>query len=125
MSNKSSVLAFFALLGTSLTIASPEMETGTWTGFMTPPNLDPSPATYDMERHEGILSINLHQPGGVIPLFDIDFDGSSLSFSMAGPGMILVCNLGETDSGAYEGQCMNTATPDAPKGKLTMVPPAN
>jgi len=124
MKNILSRLALFAVLGTSLASASPELELGTWTGFMTPPNLDPSPATYDVEKHEGVLSINLHQPGGVIPLSDIDFDGSSISFSMAGPGMVLVCELDRTESGAYAGECMNTATPDAPKGKLTMVPPA-
>jgi len=118
-------LALTAVLVASLAESSQETELalGTWTGVMAPANFAATPATYDVEKIDGELTIKLHQPGGVIPLFDIHLDDVGLSFSMSGPGMTLVCALQKGDDGVYEGECSNTENPGAPRGRLTMVPP--
>jgi hypothetical protein len=124
MKSKILKLALAMLLGGGATADGQEKQSGTWTGRMSPPNLASAPATYDVEMVDEELSIQVHQPGGVIPTEDAEFNGTTIKFVMVGPGMRLSCELNKMEDDTFGGDCENPASPaGSPKGRLTMVPP--
>lgn len=103
-----------------------ELEAGTWTGTVTPPD-DP---TFDVEYEvsydeEGALAITLIPPAGSgappsIPFRDAAFEDEALTFSWTAGSTALTCELLLLEDGSFEGECVDE---DGVPGHLTMVPP--
>ncbi|MDH3207173.1 MAG: hypothetical protein OEO79_11210 [Gemmatimonadota bacterium] len=120
---KGKALGLGALVTAVLTSATPaaaqELELGTWTGLMSPPQGEGVPVTYQVARTAGDLSIVMNNVQlGDIPFTDPRLEGDQLTFWWE-PGTRVDCTLSRQASGAFEGSC----SAGNGEGAITMVPP--
>jgi hypothetical protein len=101
------VLAFAGCASSSV------LETGLWTGSLSPMNhLDsPTPIQFEVRSDSGPLSIDLVGPdGSVIPLINPIFDHETIVYSFREPeqSVLLSCKLEMMGEGVYEGKCQDS-----------------
>ena len=115
-------LALVAVIAIGLTVYAQELETGTWSGTLTPPGDAAMDITYDVSYDEGELSITINIPemGGSLSASDISVDGETLSFSFA-PGPQVDCDLQRQEDGSFAGDC---SPGGGESGHMTMVAPS-
>lgn len=119
------LLVALLLVGvTACTPSSPSIESGQWTGTLTPmnhPDLH-QPITYDVQSDDGALSIALVGPGGqAIPTRDVRLESDTLFFTFDEPEeqVPLDCALAR-DTEAFAGRCTDASGKWA---RFTMRPP--
>lgn len=123
--------AVLAVVAAALFIAvapasAQELETGTWTGTVTPPDDPTFEVEYEVSYDEGgALAITLIPPAGVdappsIPFRDAVLEDGALTFSWTAGSTGLTCELLLLEDGSFEGECVDE---DGVPGHLTMVPP--
>lgn len=99
---------------------------GTWTGLMSPPGLAAVEISYDVQTVDSLtIDVHTNGPAGIIPAGDISIEDDALKFTMGGLGIASRCTLLRQPDHSYSGECLNpNSAIDAPRGRLTMVPPA-
>ena len=105
---------------------APTLETGTWTGGLTPMNHPDMtmPMTYDVRRDADGLAISLAgEQGEMTPTHDVALDGDTLRFAFNEPeeNVLLTCALGRQADASYAGRCTDA---EGKWAHFTMVPPA-
>jgi len=120
-------LLVFALLFTasifsiaSRPAAAQELQSGTWTGFVLPPNGEEMEVTFEVTSTADSLAIQLMAgPMGSFNLDNIELTSDELAFTFS-PGPVVYCFLKKKSNGSYEGPC----APDGDEeGILVMNPP--
>ena len=97
-----------------------EMESGTWTGFMMPPNNEKLDVTFEVATESDTLKITLFQEQvGFLPLTDIELSDKGLKFSFSA-GAFVLCDLKLKANKGYEGEC---APEGQESGIIVMKPP--
>ena len=110
---------FMALVTYASPAAAQELELGTWTGLMSPPEGEGVPVTYEVALTAGSLSIVMNNVQlGEMPFTDPRLDGDELTFWWE-PGTRVDCALSRQASGSFEGTC----SAGNGEGAITMVPP--
>jgi len=107
----------------ALCVANPagaqQLEQGTWTGTMSPPEGEGVPVTYSVGVTDGALSIVMNNAQlGDMPFSDARLDGDELTFWWE-PGTRVDCTLRRQSDRSFAGTC-SAGNGD---GALTMVPP--
>ena len=103
-------------------VGAQELERGTWTGTMSPPQVSPSvPVTYEVGEIDGALTIVITGIGQSFSFNDIALDGDELTFWWE-PGTRVDCTLLRKEDGSFEGICTEGTGPG--EGTLTMWPPS-
>lgn len=84
--------------------AAPKLETGKWTGKVTPPDGEAVDVTYDVAYAGDTLKITINAAAhGTFNTTDVKLEGSKLSFKFR-PGPEVVCVL-EKKEADYVGSC--------------------
>lgn len=102
------------------TLQAQDLEAGTWTGTVIPPDGQVHEVTFDVVTASDTLTVTLNSPMGPIPLRDITLDGETLTFSWSAGPTDLDCALKAQDDGSYTGECVDAG---GDPGQFTMVPP--
>jgi hypothetical protein len=107
--------------------SQPNLETGTWTGTLTPMNHPEmaNPVTYAVDYPDGTLSIDLIGPGGAsLPTRSIHYTADSLHYAFDEPeeGVTLRCALGRQPNDGFAGRCTDA---NGQWAHFTMVPPTD
>ena len=102
-------------------VGAQELERGTWTGTMSPPQGASVAVTYEVGETDGALSIVMSAPGlGQSMTFsDVKLNGDELTFWWE-PGSRVDCTLLRKEDGSFEGIC----TDGSGEGTLRMLPPS-
>lgn len=103
----------------------PTLDTGTWTGHLTPQNHPEMqiPLAYEVTHDDGALAITLVSEAGTrTALRDVDFADSVLTFTFVEPdaGVPLACSLLPQADGRFVGRCTDA---EGKWGLFTMIPP--
>lgn len=98
-----------------------QLESGAWTGAMSPPGEGSVPVTYLVAEVDGALSISMSAMGESLPFSDVSLDGDELTFWWE-PGPRVSCTLLRQDDGSFEGQCRDGSV--GGEGTLVMRPPS-
>jgi hypothetical protein len=110
------VLSFAALPA----LHAQTLVTGTWTGFIIPPNSESNDVTYEVTSAMDTLKITLVVPGmSSFPFVRIRFEEKTLVFDWE-PGTVVHCKLEPTDERGYKGECVDDS---GESGTMVMVPP--
>ncbi|HEX6559717.1 MAG TPA: hypothetical protein VF021_09655 [Longimicrobiales bacterium] len=115
------VLALTPMAAGAQQTTEPALETGTWTGVVTPPDGEIVNVTYDVAvRNDGALAIVINAgQHGTFAASDIKTDAAKLSFAFT-PGPRVVCMLARKNDKSYEGDCSDD---NGAPAHMTMVPP--
>jgi hypothetical protein len=101
-------------------VAAQSLETGTWTGYIQPPDSDRLPVTYDVRMESDTLKIDIsNEQMGTLPLRGIELSNDEMRF-MWSPGVDLQCRLRLKANKGYEGEC---APEGGESGSIVMNPP--
>ena len=106
-------------------LAAQELEQGTWTGTISPPDDgDPVAVTYEVGETNGSLSIVMSAPLIQPPMVfsDVKLEGDELTFWWE-PCVRVDCALLRREDGSFQGMCTEGTGP-AGEGVLTMLPPS-
>ena len=107
-----------------MVIATPvrgqQLEPGTWTGTMSPPDASGVPVNYTVAEVDGALSVMISVMGESSRFSDVNLDGDELTFWWE-PGPRVSCTLLRQDDGSFEGPCTDGTV--GGDGKLVMRPP--
>lgn len=99
------VFVFISAFLLSVNAQAQEIESGTWTGFVFPPNQDKMDLTFEVAVESDTLKIKLFQEQiGSLELFDIELTDNGLNFSLQTDTVIL-CDLKLKANKGYEGEC--------------------
>ena len=98
---------------------SAELPTGQWTGTVTPPNGDSTPATITVGEADGQLRISISLMGLMLDFRDIELTDEGISFTWS-PGPDVRCELALQEDRSYAGECTD---PEGGTGYVTMAPP--
>lgn len=116
-------LAGFLSLALALAMTAPataqDIQTGTWTGSITPPGVPTQETTYEVTASDDMVAITIATPIGDLPFNDLEVGADRLTFSFE-PGTPVDCVLMLRDDGSYSGECVDS---DGDPGVLVMVPP--
>ena len=98
-----------------------DIETGTWTGFVMPPNQEAMDITIDVFVESDTLKMTLNGGGPLqgLPLQDIEVSESGLNFAFSA-GILILCDLKLKANDGYEGECAPTGQES---GIFSMNPP--
>jgi hypothetical protein len=116
------LLLFISTLiaATSLESQAQELQSGTWTGVVLPPNGQEMDVTFDVTSTADSLGIQMIAgPMGSFMLNDIELSSDQLSFTWR-PGPVVYCDLKKKANGSYEGPC---APEGDEEGIIRMTPP--
>ena len=97
-----------------------ELEVGTWTGRMVPPEGIPAPVAFEVVDDDGLAVTMTVEGTTPRPLQTIVLDDDLLTFSF-NMGVDVECELERQEDGSFTGPCRST---DLDMGTLTMEPPA-
>ena len=114
------ILAVFGLLMLPLSAQAQQLQTGTWTGTITPPNTESAQATYNVRMSGDTLKITIMTPFGDLDFSDIKVQSDRITFTFI-PGTPVNCTLMLREDKSYAGDCVDS---DGDTGVLVMVPPA-
>lgn len=98
-----------------------QLESGAWTGAMSPPGAGSVAVNYTVAEVDGALSISLSVMGESVPFSDVSLDGDELTFWWE-PGPRVSCTLIRQDDGSFEGQCTDGSV--GGEGTMAMRPPS-
>ncbi len=111
---------FISALLLSVSAQAQEIESGTWTGFMMPPNSEKLSVTFDVTVESDTLKITLFQEQvGSLALTDIELSAKGLNFSFDA-GAFILCDLKLKANKGFEGEC---APEGGEPGIIVMIPP--
>lgn len=117
------LIATLTLLTVGLSACSDErpIESGTWTGFVTPPGMDRIDSSFDVAYNDDSLDVTLSVDGLDEPfrLHNVQAGDSALTFWWE-PLMRVDCTLHSDDDGAYRGECLDGR---GDVGPIVMAPP--
>lgn len=112
-----SILAAALVLPAALSAQT--LQTGTWTGTITPPGNTTAPVTFDVTAPDDSLAITINGPFGSLPFSNIQHHPDRLTFTFS-PGPPVNCTLMLQEDKSYSGDCLDAA---GAKGVIVMVPP--
>ncbi|MCH8245489.1 MAG: hypothetical protein IH951_03675 [Bacteroidetes bacterium] len=99
------VFVFISAFLLSENAQAQEIESGTWTGFVFPPNQDKMDVTFEVAVENDTLRITLFQEQiGFLELTDIELGDNGLNFSFQA-GSFILCDLKLKANKGYEGEC--------------------
>jgi len=99
------VIVFISAFLFNVNVQAQEIESGTWIGFVFPPNQDKMDLTFEVAVESDTLKITLFQEQiGSLELFDIELSDNGLNFSLQTDTVIL-CDLKLKANKGYEGEC--------------------
>ena len=114
------VFVFISAFLLSVNAQAQEIESGTWTGFVMPPNDEKMDVTFEVAVESDTLRITLFQEQiGFLELTDIELSDNRLKFSFEA-GAFLLCDLKLKANKGYEGEC---APEGQDAGLMVMNPP--
>jgi len=114
------VFVFISAFLVNVNAQAQEMKSGTWTGFMKPPNSEKRDVTFEVAVESDTLKITLiHEEVGFLPLTDIVLSDTGLKFSFSA-GAFILCDLKLKENKGYEGEC---APEGQESGIIVMNPP--
>lgn len=114
------VFVFISAFLINVNAQAQEMKSGTWTGFMMPPNNEKQDVTFEVAVESDTLKITLiHEEVGLLPLMDIVLSDTGLKFSLSA-GTLILCDLKLKANKGYEGEC---APEGEESGIIVMNPP--
>jgi hypothetical protein len=106
-------------LGVATPSAAQELQLGTWTGTLFPPDGTGVAVTYEVGQTDGTLSIVMSTAElGDMPFSDARLEGDELTFWWE-PGTRVDCALQRREDGSFEGSC----AAGNGEGAISMVPP--
>jgi len=108
-----------AVVCVSLVARAADLETGDWTGTVTPPDGEMAQVTFAVSEEAGEPRITISAMGMMLDFRDIEVTDSSIAFTWT-PGPDVRCTLDLQDDSSYSGACTD---PDGGTGHITMVPP--
>lgn len=108
-----------AIAGVTAVVHAADLETGEWTGTVTPPMAEATPATFTVGDADGEVQISISNRGMMLDFRDIEVTDDGIAFTWS-PGPDVRCELELHDDGSYAGPCTD---PDGGIGRVTMVPP--
>ena len=120
-SRRGAGMATALLLTLAAPIAGQDLEVGTWTGTMVPPEGIPAPVAFEVVDDGGRQAITMTVEGTAPrPLETIALNGDLLTFSFT-MGTDVRCELERRSDGSFAGPC---SSGPMRMGTLTMEPPA-
>ncbi len=118
--SKSFLLPCVILLLAPAAVAAQKLETGQWTGTVTPPNGAVLQVTFDVAASGDSTKITMNAgPMGSQLLSDIRILADRITFKFT-PGPVVNCTLMLRQDRSYQGDCLD---PDGGKGVILMTPP--
>lgn len=96
-----------------------ELQTGEWSGTITPPEGVTMPTTFTVSEAGGELRISVLFMNMPVDLRDIELTDDGISFNWS-PGPNVRCELDLQDDGSYSGGCVDQS---GGMGHMSMVPP--
>ena len=111
-------LALFAGFALASPVSAQELESGTWTGTVEPPDGGIIDVEFAVEWGDE-PSIVIMAMGESLAVLDIEVTEEALMFAFDADEYV-ACELLATDDGGYEGECVGS---DGTPGYMTMTPP--
>jgi hypothetical protein len=100
--------------------APKKLQTGTWTGSVTPPGEETVAVTLEVKDTADALSITINAGGhGTFKADGITVEADRLVFSFT-PGPVVVCALTRKEDASYEGDCTDDGGAAA---RMIIMPP--
>jgi TolB protein len=98
-----------------------KLQTGTWTGTVTPPNEGAIEASFDVAYRGDTLTITLRLAQvGTVPLQEARVADGVLRFYLPTPAERIACELKVMPGGVYQGNCQDSRSES---GTIVMAPP--
>jgi len=115
-------LAIAATVAGVSTLSGQGLQSGTWTGSMTPPNESAAAVTFQVTGAGDSLAITMVLLGmGSTPFSQIHWDAGKLLFQWHADDLLVKCELNKQDSGGYRGPCTDDK---GMTGQIDMIPPS-
>ena len=117
---RAALLSVAFLLVCASSARAQDLQVGTWTGTMVPPEGIPAPVAFEVVDDNGLAVTMTVEGTTPRPLETIVLNGDLLTFSF-NMGTDVECELERQEDGSFTGPCRST---DLKMGTLTMEPPA-
>lgn len=118
---KQPILLLAGLIATPAALGAQRLESGTWSGTVTPPGEAAVPVTYAVRQTTDSLSITITANGiGSFPLRNVKIADGKMTFDWSPGDAFASCQLTRREDGSWGGACQDN---NGGMGAMTMVPP--